>query len=36
MVKESVSGPFSDLWALGVIMFELFTGKKPFSGKNEL
>ena len=32
MAKESVSGPFSDLWALGIIIFELYTGTKPWKG----
>ncbi len=38
MSPEQVSGaglgPRSDIYALGVILFELVSGKKPFSGKN--
>lgn len=31
MAKESLSGPFSDIWALGIITFELFEGKRPWT-----
>ena len=26
----SISGPFSDLWALGIIAFQLYTGNSPW------
>lgn len=35
LVEESMSGPYSDLWALCIIVFKLLTGKKPFSRNNE-
>lgn len=34
MVSKSQSGLYTDLWALGVIIFELTFGKKMFGGKN--
>ena len=34
MVADSASGPFSDLWSLGVIVYELYSGTKPWTGKN--
>ena len=35
MLNESVSGPFVDLWALGVIIFEMITGDRPFKGAHD-
>lgn len=28
----SISGPFSDLWAVGIICYQLYTGKTPWTG----
>ena len=35
MLKESVSLPASDLWALGCIIFKMHTGRNAFNGFNE-
>jgi len=32
MLNDSVSGPFTDLWALGVIVFQLVSGDLPWKG----
>ena len=34
MIEEKGHGPEVDIWALGVLCFELLTGKLPFTGKN--
>ena len=36
MVSDNVSGPFTDIWALGIIVFELYIGRRPWKGKDEL
>ena len=35
MLLASASGPFTDLWALGVIAYQMLTGDLPFQGKSE-
>ncbi len=30
--REQASGPAADVWALGVILFELFAGEHPYAG----
>lgn len=35
MLNYSVSGPFTDLWALGVIVFQLITGEVPWKGNKD-
>lgn len=34
MIRENKSGLFTDLWALGCIIYEISCGKKMFNGKN--
>ena len=35
MLKESMSGHFTDLWALGCIIYQMVTGEVPFKGKTD-
>lgn len=35
MLKESMSGHFTDLWALGCIVYQMVTGDVPFKGKTD-
>lgn len=34
MIRENKSGLFTDLWALGCIIYEISCGQKMFKGKN--
>ena len=36
MIDDNISGPFTDLWAFGIIIYKLYSGKLPWTGKNEL
>ena len=36
MIDNNTCGPFTDLWSLGIIIFEMFTGEVPFKGKDEI
>ena len=35
MLSCSISGPYTDLWALGVIVYQLFNGEVPWKSNQE-
>jgi len=35
MLRESVTGPGNDVWAFGVILFQMISGQVPFRDKND-
>ena len=35
MLNESKSGISNDMWALGVIIYQMLTGNYPFNGQNQ-
>jgi serine/threonine protein kinase len=35
MLDSSISGPFTDLWALGVIVYQIINGEVPWKGNQE-
>ena len=36
MIKEAISGHFTDLWALGCMIYEMEKGDVPFRGQTDL
>ena len=32
----SISGPFSDLWAVGIICYQIYTGRPPWKPGDQL
>ena len=36
MLQDSISGTFTDLWSLGIIIYQIFEGRTPWTGNGEL
>lgn len=36
MLEMNLSGPFTDLWALGCIIYQCLTGDVPFNAKTDI
>jgi len=36
MINNKIAGPFTDIWALGVIVCHMITGKNPFQNRAKL
>jgi len=35
LLNEDISGPSADLWAIGIMLYKMYTGKTPFYDQSE-